>query len=128
MKRGFCEMDLIEGKGRDLFKNFGARGDWYCVDVLTGYGQVQLIRRKLPKIVAPALEELLDILEKDMSAKVHTIAADHGREFYTDVRAMLKRRKITQKQVPRGSRVEKFNQYFHFEVNQLLVDDHTVKS
>ena len=123
LKRGYCEMDLIEGKGRDLFKNFGARGDWYwlaIVDVLTGYGQVQMIRRKLPKIVAPALEELLDILEKDMKAKVHTIAADHGREFYTDVRTMLKRRKITQKQVPRGSRVEKFNQDFQRNFYRLL--------
>ena len=42
-ERGYCEMDLIEGKGRDLYNHFGARGDWYwlaLVDVFTGYGVV----------------------------------------------------------------------------------------
>ena len=121
--RGYCEMDLIEGKGRDLHKFFGARGDWYwlaIVDVLTGYGQVQMIREKKPKVVAPALRELIDTLERDMHKKVHTIAADHGREFYTDVRRMLKRRKIIQKQVPRGSRIEKWNQDFQRNFFRLL--------
>ena len=41
-KRGLCEMDLIEGKGRgDPYQYFGPRGDWYwlaLVDRLTGYG------------------------------------------------------------------------------------------
>ena len=123
LKRGYAEMDLIEGKGRDLYKNFGARGDWYwlaIVDVLTGYGQVQMMRSKKPKVVAPALKELLDNMERDMGAKVHTIAADHGREFYTDVRALLKRRRISQKQVPRASRVEKFNQDFQRNFYRLL--------
>jgi len=123
LKRGYAEMDLIEGRGRDLYNHLGARGDWYwlaIVDVLTGYGQVQMIRKKLPKIVAPALRELLDNMERDMGAKVHTIAADHGREFYTDVRALLKRRNITQKQVPRASRVEKFNQDFQRNFYRLM--------
>ena len=122
-KRGYCEMDLIEGKGIDLHEQFGPRGDWYwlaLVDVLTGYGQVTMIRRKLPKVVAPALRELLDILEFDMKAKVTTIAADHGREFYTDVLKLLKRRRITMKQVARGSRVEKFNQDFQRNFYRLL--------
>ena len=122
-KRGYCEMDLIEGKGRDLYKSFGPRGDWYwlaIVDVLTGYGLVATIRSKKPAVVAKALKELLDELEGSMSAKVHTIATDHGREFYTTVRALLKRRHIKQKQVPRGSRVEKFNQDFQRHFYRLL--------
>ena len=122
-KRGYCEMDLIEGKGRDLYKYFGARGDWYwlaIVDVLTGYGQVTTLHSKKPSEVAPALRELIDILEYDMKQKVHTIAADHGREFYTDVRKLLKRRHIKQTQVPRGSRVEKFNQDFQRNFYRLL--------
>ena len=123
MKRGYAEMDLIEGKGRDLYKYFGARGDWYwlaIVDVLTGYGQVQMVRKKEAKVVAPALRELLDNMERDMHAKVHTIAADHGREFYRDVKTLLRRRKIKQIQVPRGSRVEKFNQDFQRNFYRLL--------
>jgi hypothetical protein len=106
-------MDLIEGKGRDLYDNFGASGDWYwiaLVDVLTGYGVVATIRSKKAATVAPKLREMLDVLEYKLGAKVYEIAADHGREFYTHVRKLLKRRGIVQKQVPRGSRVEKFNQ------------------
>jgi hypothetical protein len=123
MGRGYVEVDLIEGKGKDLYKNFGARGDWFwlaIVDVFTGYGLVQMIRSKKPKVVAPALRELLNQLEHDMHAKVTTVAADHGREFYTDVRRLLKRRHIAQKQVPRGSRVEKFNQDFQRVFYRLL--------
>ena len=121
--RGYCEMDLIEGKGRDLYKFFGPRGNWFwiaLVDVFTGYGQVKTIRSKKPKVVAPALDELLNTLEADMHKKVHTIAADHGREFYVDVRALLKKRHIKQLQVPRGSRVEKFNQDFQRNFYRLL--------
>ena len=123
MKRGYAEMDLIEGKGRDLYKYFGPRANWFwlaIVDVLTGYGQVQMIRKKEAKVVAPALRELLDNMERDMHAKVHTIAADHGREFYRDVKTLLKRRKIKLELVPRGSRVEKFNQDFQRNFYRLL--------
>jgi hypothetical protein len=123
LKRGYAEMDLIEGKGRDLYSVYGRRGNWFwlaIVDVLTGYGQVQMIRKKEPKVVAPALRELLNNMERDMGAKVHTIAADHGREFYTVVKTLLKRRNITQKQVPRASRVEKFNQDFQRNFYRLM--------
>ena len=122
-KRGVCEMDLIEGKGKDLYKYFGARGDWYwlaLVDSLTGYGLVATIREKKPKVVAPKLREMLDVLEHKLKAKVTEISADHGREFYTDVRKLCKRRKIALKQVPRGSRVEKFNQDFQRNFYRLL--------
>ena len=122
-KRGYCEIDLIEGKGRDLHDNFGARGDWYwiaLVEVLTGYGVIATIRHKKAKVVAPKLRQMLDILEHKLGAKVYEIAADHGREFYRDVRKLLKKRGIAQKQVPRGSRVEKFNQDFQRNFYRLL--------
>ena len=122
-KRGYCEMDLIEGKGRDLYAHLGMRGDWYwlsLVDVLTGYGVVGSIQEKTPKVVAPKLRELLNFLEHKMDAKVYEIAADHGREFYRDVRTLCKRRRIKLKQVPRGSRVEKFNQDYQRNFYRLL--------
>ena len=124
--RGYCEMDPIEGKGKDLAPGgeaFKQRGDWYwlaLIDILTGYGLVTTIRHKKASIVAVALKELLDILEGAMGKKVHTIAADHGREFYRDVRKLLKRRKIKQLQVPRASRVEKFNMDFQRNFYRLL--------
>jgi hypothetical protein len=122
-KRGYCEIDLIEGKGRDLYANFGARGDWYwiaLVEVLTGYGVIATIRHKKAAVVAPKLKQMLDTLEHKLGAKVYEIAADHGREFYRDVRTLLKKRGIVQKQVPRGSRVEKFNQDFQRNFYRLL--------
>ena len=122
-KRGYCEMDLIEGKGRDLYQYFGPRGDWYwlaIVDVLTGYGLVATIRKKEAKVVAPALKKLLDRLEAKLGSKVHTLSADHGREFYSEVKVLLKRRRISQKQVQRGSRVEKFNQDYQRNFYRLL--------
>ena len=87
-KRGFCEMDLIEGKGRDLYENFGPRGDWYwlaVVDVLTGYGLVATIRKKKAAVVAKSLAEVLDVMEYKLGAKVTAMSADHGREFFAEV-------------------------------------------
>ena len=121
--RGYCEMDLIEGKGRDLYKHVGASGNWYwlsVVELLTGYGMVEMLRSKNPTEVAEALKDLVPALEKKLKAKVHTIATDHGREFYTKVRAYLKSRKIKQKQVQRGSRVEQFNQVFQRNFYRIL--------
>jgi len=37
-KRGFCEVDLIEGKGRDVCENFGPRGDWYWIALVEVHG------------------------------------------------------------------------------------------
>jgi hypothetical protein len=111
--RGYCEMDLIQGQGTDLYDNFGPRGDWFwlaVVDTLTGYGLVSMTRRKMPSHVAPLLANLLDIMEYKIQHKVLEMRADHGREFYTDVIALLKRRKIKLILVEKGSRVEKFNQ------------------
>ena len=122
-KRGLCEMDLIEGKGRDLYQYFGPRGDWYwlaLVDRLTGYGLVTTTKTKKAKKIAEKLRELLNVMEHKLGAKVTRIDADHGREFYSDVRTLLKRRKIEIKLVSRGSRVEKFNQDFQRNFYRLL--------
>ncbi len=103
-KRGILEMDLIEGKGRDLHANFGALDDWYwlsVVDVLTGYGLVATLHTKAAKTVAKSLREILDMMEYKLKAKVTKISADHGREFYTHVRKLLKQRHIKMKQVSR---------------------------
>ena len=122
-KRGYCEMDLIEGSGRDTYNYLGAMDNWYwlaMIENLTGYGVVALVPSKKPKDVADGLRELLNDAEHKLKAKVHTIASDHGREFYTKVRELLKRRNIKQKQVPRGSRVEKFNQDFQRTFYRLM--------
>ncbi len=122
-KRGACELDLIEGKGRDLHAYLGPHDDWYwiaLVELLTGYGIVATVRSKKPNVVAPKLKQMLDVMEHKLGTKVTEISADHGREFYTDVRKLLKRRRIKQKQVPRGSRVEKFNQDFQRNFYRLM--------
>ena len=114
-KRGYCEIDLIEGKGIDLKDVLGFHDNWYWIalcDVLTGYGLVAKVNHKRANVVAPKLEEMLNVMDHMLGSKVYQIAADHGREFYADVQRMLKRRKIKFQQVPRGSRVEKFNQDF----------------
>ena len=122
-KRGFLEMDLIEGKGRDLYANLGPRGNWYwlaVVDVLTGYGLVATIRKKAAAVVAKVLAQVLDLMDYKLGTKVHAMSADHGREFFKEVLVLLKKRKITMKQVARGSRVEKFNQDFQRNFYRLL--------
>jgi len=121
--KGDCEMDLIEGKGRDTYNYLGAMDDWYwlsLIENLTGYGLVALVKSKKPDHVAVGLRELLDAAEHKLKAKVNTIATDHGREFFTKVRELLKRRNIKQKQVERGSRVEKFNQDFQRSFYRLM--------
>ena len=122
-KRGYCEMDLIEGKGIDLYENLGPRGNWYwlaVVDVLTGYGLVATTRSKKAAVVAKVLAQVLDLLEYKLGTKVHAMSADHGREFFAEVLVMLRKRRITMKQVARGSRVEKFNQDFQRNFYRLL--------
>ena len=51
---------------------------------------------------------------------MHTLHADHGKEFFADVKKLCKRRKIALKQVARGSRVEKFNQDFQRNFYRLM--------
>ena len=40
------------------------------------------------------------------------MSADHGREFFSHVKKLLVSRNVKLKQVPRGSRIEKYNQDF----------------
>ena len=99
------------------------KGNWYwlaVVDVLTGYGLVATIRKKKAAVVAKSLAEVLDLMDYKLGTKVHTMSADHGREFFAEVLVMLKKRRITMKQVARGSRVEKFNQDFQRNFYRLL--------
>ena len=119
--RGYCEMDLIEGQGRDVSKHLGHRDRWYwlaVIDRLTGYGVVELVQdakgaeTKAPKWVAEALKDALKRLEAKLKTRVREMGVDHGREFFTHVKRLLVSRKIKLKQVPRGSRVEKYNQDF----------------
>ena len=120
--RGSAEMDLIEGQGRDVTKHLKTRMDgWYwlaVVDRLTGYGVVEMVQdargaaSKQSKWVAEALKEALKRLEHALGAKVNTMHADHGREFFSHVKKFLVGRNVKLKQVQRGSRVEKFNADF----------------
>ena len=122
-KRGYLEMDLIEGQGIDLYKYFGPRGNWYwlsVVDVFTGYGVVALSRTKTAAAIAKKLDQVLNVMEHKLGAKATQISADHGREFFAEVRVLLKKRRIKMKQVPKGSRVEKFNQDFQRNFYRLL--------
>ena len=120
-KRGDCEMDLIEGQGRDVAKHLGSSDGWYwlsVIDRLTGYGVVDMVQdakgaaTKQSKWVAESLKDLLKRLEYKLQAKVHTMSADHGREFFSHVKKLLVSRNVKLKQVPRGSRIEKYNQDF----------------
>ena len=125
-KRGDCEMDLIEGQGRDLDR---LSDNWYwlsLVDRLTGYGVVELVQdskgsaSKKPRWVVVALKDALKRLEAALKTKVHTISSDAGREFYTDVKTFLSRRGTIQKTVPRGGKVEQFNQHFQRNFYRLM--------
>ena len=130
MKRGDVEIDLIEGQGRDVTVHTGKMMDgWFwlaCCDRLTGYGVVEMVQNakgaatKESRWVAEALKDALKRLEHALQAKVHTISADAGREFFSHVRKMLVRRGIIQKTVARGSRVEKYNQDFQRNFYRLL--------
>ena len=116
-------MDLIQGQGIDVYKYLGPRDDWFwlsVIDVLTGYGLVALSRTKAAAAIAKKLKHLLDIMEHKLGTKAYEISADHGREFFAEVRALLKKRKIKIKQVPKASRVEKFNQDYQRNFYRLL--------
>ena len=130
LRRGDVEIDLIEGQGRDITKETGKMmADFYwlsVVDRLTGYGLVELVQNakgaktKQAKWVASTLKDVLDRMEHALKAKVHTVSSDAGREFFADTKRLLVRRNIKHKQVPRGSRVEKFNQDFQRTFYRLL--------
>merc|ERR1711969_166436 len=60
--KGFLEMDLIEGKKKDI-RGLGKAYDWYwllVVDRLTGYTDVEAMRRKTANFTARALDSILN--------------------------------------------------------------------
>ena len=81
--KGDCEMDLIEGQGRDVAKHVGVADRWYwlsVIDRLTGYGVVDMVQdakgseTKQSKWVAESLKRLLPRLEYKLQSKVHTMS------------------------------------------------------
>ena len=118
--RGHLEMDLIEGKGKDVGVTF-LTDDWYwlsVVDVLTGYFIVRKNsdpRKGKPKsaeTTTRSLREVLNAMQAKLGSPILSISCDKGGEFKASTARMLKERGIKQKFVDRGSRVEHCNQIF----------------
>ena len=118
--RGHLEMDLIEGKQKDINVTF-LMEDWYwlsVVDVLTGYFVVrknsdpQKGKPKSAETTTRSLREVLNVMQAKLGSQILSISSDKGGEFKGSTARMLKQRNITQKFVDRGSRVEHCNQIF----------------
>ena len=53
---------------------------------------------------------MLDVMQEKLGTRVTEIGSDHGGEFMGATAALLKRRRIKDRKVERGARIEKFNQ------------------
>ena len=112
--RGHLEMDLIEGKGKDVNATF-LTDDWYwlsVVDVLTGYFIVKHQTTKRANTTTANLRVVLTEMQQKLGKPILTMSCDKGGEFKADTARMLKQRGIKQKFVDRGSRIELCNQVF----------------
>ena len=118
--RGHLEMDLIEGKQKDVNKTF-LTDDWYwlsVVDVLTGFFIVRKNsdpRKGKPKsaeTTTRSLREVLNVMQAKLGKPILSISSDKGGEFKGSTGRMLKERGIKQKFVDRASRVEHCNMVF----------------
>ena len=112
--RGHLEMDLIEGKRKDVSRTF-LTDDWYwlsVVDVLTGYFLVRHQVTKKANRTTVNLRQVLNDMQAKLGAPVLSISSDKGGEFKAETARMLKQRGIAQKFVDRGSRIEQCNQIF----------------
>ena len=112
--KGFLEMDLIEGKKKDI-RGLGKAYDWYwllVVDRLTGYTDVEAMRRKTANFTARALDSILNRMIAVLGTRVRMIASDDGSEFKGRTAALMKRRNIRHMVVPRATKCEKVNQTF----------------
>ena len=117
--RGHLEMDLIEGKQKDINVTF-LMEDWYwlsVVDALTGYFVVRKNsdprgKPKSAEATTRSLREVLNAMQAKLGSRILSISCDKGSEFKGSTARMLKQRNITQKFVDRGSRVEHCNQIF----------------
>ena len=117
--RGHLEMDLIEGKQKDINVTF-LMDDWYwlsVIDVLTGYFVVRKNsdpkgKPKSAEATTRSLREVLNVMQGKLGSRILSISCDKGSEFKGSTARMLKQRNITQKFVDRASRVEHCNQIF----------------
>ena len=112
--RGHLEMDLIEGKGKDVNRTF-LTDDWYwlsVVDVLTGYFLVRHQMSKKASVTTTNLQRILDAMQEKLGTPILTMSSDKGGEFKAETARMLAQRGIKQKFVDRGSRIEHNNQVF----------------
>ena len=112
--RGHLEMDLIEGKQKDVNATF-LTDDWYwlsVVDVLTGYFIVKHQTTKRANTTTANLRVVLTEMQQKLGKPILTMSCDKGGEFKADTARMLKQRGIKQKFVDRGSRIELCNQVF----------------
>ena len=112
--RGHLEMDLIEGKRKDVIITFKT-DDWYWLsvcDVLCGFLIVKRLNNKEAGTTAGALGDLLTEMRQALGAPLLSISSDKGSEFKGAVTRLLARRNITQKYVDRASRIEQQNAIF----------------
>ena len=113
-ERGHLECDLIEGKRKDVHATF-LTDDWYwlsVVDRLTGYFLVKHQKNKFAKTTSLNMSAILDEMVRKLGKPIQTMSSDKGGEFLAETTKMLKRRKIKQKFVDRGNRIEQCNQVF----------------
>ena len=112
--RGHLEMDLIEGKKKDVIVTF-MTDDWYWLsvcDVLTGLLIVKRLNNKEAGTTAQALADVLTEFRQALGAPLLSVSSDQGSEFKGAVTRLLTRRNITQKFVDRASRIEQQNAIF----------------
>ena len=112
--RGHLEMDLIEGKKKDVVVTF-LTDDWYWLsvcDVLTGLLIVKRLNNKEAGTTAQALADVLTEFRQALGAPLLSVSSDQGSEFKGAVARLLKRRNVTQKFVDRASRIEQQNAIF----------------
>ena len=104
--RGHLEMDLIEGKKKDVVVTF-LTDDWYWLsvcDVLTGLLIVKRLNNKEAGTTAQALADVLTEFRQALGAPLLSVSSDQGSEFKGAVTRLLKRRNV--------SRIEQQNAIF----------------
>ena len=124
-ERGHLECDLIEGKRKDVHATF-LTDDWYwlsVVDRLTGYFLVKHQKNKLAKTTSKNMSEILDEMIRKLKKPILAMSSDKGGEFLAETTRMLKRRKIKQKFVDRGNRIEQCNQVFQRNFYRLSAEN-----
>ena len=112
--RGHLEMDLIEGKKKDVIVTF-MTDDWYWLsvcDVLTGLLIVKRLNNKEAGTTAQALGDVLTEFRQALGAPLLSVSSDQGSEFKGATTRLLARRNVTQKFVDRASRIEQQNAIF----------------